>query len=658
MTKAEVIIHRVEALRQWMREHSLDAYIFPSTDPHASEYVPDHWKVREWISGFNGSAGTAVVMLDKAALWTDSRYWLAAEEQLEGTPFEVVRCTRNVATAEELVRWICAHPDDSGGRFTDLSVGFDPWVVASAFARELIDTIRHSSCEERMDCEPAATLWTERPPLPPAPLDLHPLALAGRTAAEKMDDIRDVAHQNDANGVLVTQLDEIAWTLNLRGTDVHCTPVFVSYLIVLDNRLDSSFPDDERPIPAAILYVDEEKLTDAVRSYLAENRIVVRPYQAIHDDLLSGRAGDTNMEHCALQIDPEVTCHALKMAAEHGRCFNVVTAPSPVPALRAVKNDVEIAGFRSAMRKDGVAMVRFLRTLSPVRSAGTLHSAVSHPPREGESLASPEMTEMGVDKLLTSLRAEQEGFRSLSFDTIAGYGAHGAIVHYEATPETDIPLEPHGLLLLDSGAQYVDGTTDITRTIPLGPLTDEERRDYTLVLKGHIRLASAVFPDGTSGTQLDVLARYALWQEHKNYGHGTGHGVGSYLSVHEGPHQFRMNYVPAPLHAGMTVTIEPGIYIAGSHGVRIENTMLITTSPCGESSQRVTRSENEPSWLRLEPLTLCPIDTRPIVREMMLPDEIDYLNRYHARVREELLPLLHDAADRDWLIQATQPLEA
>ena len=298
------------------------------------------------------------------------------------------------------------------------------------------------------------------------------------------------------------------------------------------------------------------------------------------------------------------------------------------------------------MLKDGVAMVKFLKTLSPL-------------PREGESLAPLEITEMGVDKLLTSLRAEQEGFQGLSFDTIAGYGAHGAIVHYEATPETDIPLEPHGLLLLDSGGQYVDGTTDITRTIPLGPLTDEERRDYTLVLKGHIRLATAVFPAGTTGTQLDVLARYAMWQEHKNYGHGTGHGVGSYLSVHEGPHQFRMNYVPAQLQAGMTVTIEPGIYIAGSHGVRIENTMLIQPhdGPSPDPSPvREGSSSGGGSWLCMEPLTLCPIDTRPIIREMMLPDEIAYLNKYHARVREALLPRLDDEADKAWLIEKTLPL--
>ena len=303
------------------------------------------------------------------------------------------------------------------------------------------------------------------------------------------------------------------------------------------------------------------------------------------------------------------------------------------------------------MLRDGVAMVKFLRTLSPL-------------PEEGEAPAPLNITEMGVDELLTSLRAEHPGFRGLSFDTIAGYGAHGAIVHYEATPETDVPLEPRGLLLLDSGAQYDCGTTDITRTIPLGPLTNEERRDYTLVLKGHIRLATAVFPEGTSGTQLDVLARYAMWQDHKNYGHGTGHGVGSYLSVHEGPHQFRMNYVPAQLQAGMTVTIEPGIYIAGSHGVRIENTMLIVPDPpltpnSAPASPSLTAGmpagQRGPSWLRLEPLTLCPIDTRPIIREMLLPDEIDYLNRYHARVREALLPRLDDPADRAWLIAATQP---
>lgn len=643
MTKAEIITQRVEALRAWMREHKLDAYIFPSTDPHAGEYVPEHWKTREWISGFTGSAGTAVVTMKHAALWTDSRYWLAAEEQMEGTPFEVVRCGRNVATAEELIDWIFTKYN----RVVDIRVGLDAWTNTATSVKEMNKVIDEQFCQALdlvTDLSPADELWTQRPPLPTSPIVLQPLELAGRTTADKLSDIRRELMQTGADSLLVTQLDEIAWVLNLRGSDVHCTPVFVSYLLILADN-------EDKPGPQAILYVNEDKLDDTVRDYLMDNGIQLCPYEAIQADLLNGDAAGTDLQLCAIQYDPDVTCHALSTAVERGNTLCAVQKPSPIPALRAIKNPVEIEGFREAMLRDGVAMVKFLRTLSPL-------------PREGENTAPLNITEMGVDEFLTSLRAEQPGFRGLSFDTIAGYGAHGAIVHYEATPETDVPLEPRGLLLLDSGAQYDCGTTDITRTIPLGPLTDEERRDYTLVLKGHIRLATAVFPEGTSGTQLDVLARYAMWQDHKNYGHGTGHGVGSYLSVHEGPHQFRMNYVPAQLQAGMTVTIEPGIYIAGSHGVRIENTMLIVPDPpltpnSAPASPSLTggmpAGQSGSSWLRLEPLTLCPIDTRPIIREMLLPDEIDYLNRYHARVREALLPRINDPADRDWLIAATQP---
>ncbi len=625
MTKAEIITQRVEALRAWMRKHQLDAYIFPSTDPHAGEYVPDHWKTREWITGFNGSAGTAVVTLTHAALWTDSRYWLAAEEMMEGTPFEVVRCSRNVATAEELMEWI----DTQHNHTADIRVGLDAWTNTAASVKAMYKVNDEKLCQTLeliTELSPADELWTERPPLPSSPVTLQPLELAGRTTADKLKDIRREMERTEGDCLLVTQLDEIAWVLNLRGSDVHCTPVFVSYLLILGKN-------DDRPGPEAILYVNENKVNDDVKGYLTDNGILLRPYEALRSDLLEGDAAGTDLHLSTIQLDPEVTCHALCSAAERGNTFCAALEPSPIPALRAIKNEAEIAGFRSAMLKDGVTMVKFLRYLAETDG----------------------LSEITADQKLTSLRAEQEGFRGLSFDTIAGYGAHGAIVHYEATPETDIPLEPHGLLLLDSGGQYTDGTTDITRTIPLGPLTDEERRDYTLVLKGHIRLATAVFPAGTTGTQLDVLARYAMWQEHKNYGHGTGHGVGSYLSVHEGPHQFRMNYVPTPLQAGMTVTIEPGIYIAGSHGVRIENTMLIQPHNSAPLPNRGGDGGGA-SWLCLSPLTLCPIDTRPIIREMMLPDEIDYLNRYHARVREELLPLLTDERDKEWLLEKTLPL--
>lgn len=620
MTKAEQITLRVAKLRAWMQEHHLQAYIFPSTDPHAGEYVPDHWKSREWISGFNGSAGTAVITLERAALWTDSRYWLAAEEQTSGTPFEVVRCSRNLVTPQEVATWLLQEGMPLEGSF---ALGCNAWAMPTDYAEELDAALRVFAWELKgsvaFDSElqgielaihisnedPESDLWTERPPLPFSTIEIQPLKLAGQSASEKLAAVR--ASLGDADGIVITQLDEIAWLLNLRGSDVHCTPVFVSYLVVLTSE--------------TVLYVNPAQLTPEVAAYLQELCVRVRPYEKIAEDLYSGALD----EGYGLQFDPSVTNQALAAAIRQANGGLYYEHPSPIPSMRAIKNEAEIAGFRSAMLKDGVAMVKFLRWLQEEMASGQTT-----------------LTEISIDRQLTSLRAKQPGFRDISFDTIAGYGAHAAIVHYEATPDTDIPLEPHGLLLLDSGAQYQDGTTDITRTIALGPLTEAERRDYTLVLKGHIRLATAVFPTGTTGTQLDVLARYAMWQEHKNYGHGTGHGVGSYLSVHEGPHQFRMNWMPAPLQAGMTVTIEPGIYIAGSHGCRTENTMLIVPSADG--------------WLSLEPLTLCPIDTRPIVPEMMAADEIEYLNKYHARVREELMPLLDDEADRSWLREQTEPL--
>ena len=636
------------------RKH-LAAFIFPSTDPHQGEYIPDHWKGREFISGFNGSAGTAVVTLTRAALWTDSRYWLAADEQTAGTPFEVMRCSRNVATTDELIEWIGKEVHAPAGDDEEAPViGIDGWCVAQSYAVGLQGAVGSAGMVLCTDFDPTAALWTDRPPLPASPIEIQPMEYAGETAESKIQRVREAVGAAGANATIITQLDDIAWTLNMRGTDVHCTPVFVAYLIIL--------PD------SATLYVDAAKLSAEVRRYLDGINVQTAPYQAIADDL--GRSRE--LRGLRFLIDPDTTnsaiynhlamadtldsrsvfpddfyANAMNIAISNAApiAVPIIEAECPVAQMKTLKNTAEILGMHSAMLKDGVAMVKFLRALSQII-------------RQGQNLDSLDITEMGVDKILTALRAEQKGFRDISFDTIAGYGHHAAIVHYEATPETDIPLKPHGLLLLDSGAQYVDGTTDITRTIALGPLTYEERRDYTLVLKGHIRLATAVFPKGTSGTQLDVLARYAMWQDHKNYGHGTGHGVGSFLSVHEGPHQFRMNWMPAPLRAGMTITIEPGIYIAGSHGVRIENTMLIVEddSPVNQSLTDEKTNVQSGAWLRMEPLTLCPVDTKPIVMEMMAPDEVAYLNNYHARVREALLPLLTDEDDRHWLIKATEAI--
>lgn len=590
------ISHRIAALREVMAREHLAAFVFPSTDPHNGEYVPDHWKGRQWISGFDGSAGTAVVTMHSAALWTDSRYFLAAERQLAGTEFQLMRL--KIAGTPTIAEWLGSELARSEWH----EVGVDGMVNSYASVKALAAELRHQGgLTVRTNLDPLATVWTGRPPLPANPVTIHPLELAGEDAASKLARIRRALRERHADGMLVSALDDIAWTLNLRGSDVHCNPVFVAFLLIA--------PD------AATLYINKVKLSPEVVAYLQAIGVGVAGY----DEVGRGLA-----EYFAYNIllDPDETCYTL---ARKPRCQEVLFARSPIPAMKAVKNAAEIAGYRSAMVKDGVAMVKFLRWLGPAVAAGG-------------------QTEMSVDRKLTSLRAEQPLFRGISFDTIAGYGPHGAIVHYEATPGTDAPLRPEGLLLLDSGAQYQDGTTDITRTIPLGPVTDEMRHIYTLVLKGHIQLELAKFPDGASGTQIDALAREAMWREGLNFLHGTGHGVGSYLNVHEGPHQIRMEYMPAPLRAGMTVTDEPGLYLAGKFGVRIENTLLITFFTHGEFGD----------FLQMEPLTLCPIDTAPVDFSMLLPEEVAWLDAYHRRVLAALSPHL-DGDDRAWLEAACRP---
>ena len=571
------ITERVETLRNYLRQNGLSAFVFPSTDPHQGEYVPEHWMTRKWISGFDGSAGTAVVTLSDAALWTDSRYFIAAEEQLKGTPFQLMK--DGLPETPTIEEWICekvkkgkgeegkeGNPQLFNSSAFQLSIGIDGNVYTPDDIKEMETALGKAGIKLRTDLDPAETLWTDRPPIPKNKIEIQPLEYAGESAESKIERVRQALREQKAEGIVISQLDEIAWLLNLRGSDVHCNPVFVSYVLL---TLDE-----------VTLFIDSEKLDAETSEYLKTIGVKVKPY---------------------------------------GKPVFETAASNPIPAMKSVKNAAEIEGFCRAMIRDGVAMVKFLRWLKPAVETG------------GE-------TEMSIDRKLTALRAEQSLYRGLSFDTIAAYGPHGAIVHYEATPETDAPLEPKGLLLLDSGAQYQDGTTDITRTIALGPLTDEERLDYTLVLKGHIRLALTRFPDGISGTQIDTLARYAMWQHGINFGHGTGHGVGSYLCVHEGPHQIRHTWKPAPLHAGMTVTNEPGIYRAGKHGVRIENTMLIVEDGETEFGK----------FFRLEPLTLCPIDLTPVIWDMMTQEEVDYINNYHKKVYEALSPSLNDE-ERQWL---------
>lgn len=593
-----IINQRLECLREVMKREHLAAFIFPSTDAHQSEYVADHWMGRAWISGFNGSAGTAVVTMHSAALWTDSRYFLAAEEQLQGTEFQLMKL--KIPGTPSIAEWL-------GKELMDVDspeVGLDGWVNSYSSTCGLIADLRKAGgITVRTNFDPLEEIWKDRPSIPLKPVEIQPMEYAGEDISSKIVRIRKALRAQHADGMLVSALDDIAWALNLRGTDVHCVPVFVSYLLIASDKVS--------------LFVDETKISSEVRAYLESNGVAIYKYNKVEEGLKA-------YSEYNILLDGNETSYYLWKAV---RCQEIVHASSPIPAMKAVKNDAEIAGYRRAMLKDGVAMVKFLKWLLPAVEAG------------GE-------TEISIDKKLTAFRAEQNLFRDISFDTIAGYQAHGAIVHYEATPETDIPLKPEGLLLLDSGAQYQDGTTDITRTIALGPITEEMKRIYTLVLKAHIQLELAKFPDGASGTQLDALGRECMWREGLNFLHGTGHGVGSYLSVHEGPHQIRMEYMPTPLRAGMTLTDEPGLYLAGKFGVRIENTVLLSEYMETEFGK----------FLQIEPLTLCPIDTAPVDMTMLLPEELAWLNDYHAKVYAELAPYL-DEEEKKWLENATKAIK-
>ena len=590
---------RLAALRAEMEARQLSAFIVPSTDPHSGEYVPEHWETRKWISGFTGSAGTAVITLNDAGLWTDSRYFIQAEEQLAGTGISLFK--DRLPETPSIGEWLGSILKEGD------KVGIDGWVNSHQEALGLRNELKAKGLSlETMTEDIFDTLWEGRPSLPQSPVFILDETRTGASCTEKIGRIQEAIAKNGASAIILSALDEIAWTLNLRGEDVHCNPVFISYLMITKG--------------SHTLYILEEKITDEIRTYLKGHQVAIKPYSALAENL---RTFDSNREG-VLQISPLANEALYDLSTRYAE---TIVAPSPVALMKAVKNEIEQAGFRKAMERDGVALVKFLRWLEEAVPAG------------GES-------EVSIDHKLYQFRAEQADFRGISFDTIAGYKEHAAIVHYEATPETDIPLQPEGLLLLDSGAQYLDGTTDITRTIALGPLTEEEKTDYTLVLKGHLQLQNAHFPAGTCGTQLDALARSAMWKYGINYLHGTGHGIGHFLCVHEGPHQVRMNHVPTLLEPGMILTDEPGIYKAGRHGIRIENTLLIIPAQETEFGK----------FYKFEPLTLCPIDKKAIAVEIMTDEELTWLNEYHQMVYDRLNPSLNEE-EQAWLKEATAPLK-
>ena len=589
---SQTINDRLQGLRALFSQEGIQAFIIPSTDPHLSEYVAPHWMSREWISGFTGSAGTVVVLMNEAGLWTDSRYFLQAAKELEGSGITLYK--EMLPETPSITKYLSQKlkPGES--------VSIDGKMFSVQQVEQMKEELAAYSLQVDLFGDPLKRIWKDRPSIPDSPAFVYDIEYAGKSCEEKVAAIRAELTKKGAYALFLSALDEIAWTLNLRGNDVHCNPVVVSYLLITQDDV--------------IYFISPEKVTKEVNEYLKEQHVKLKNYDEVETYLntFTGRN---------ILIDPKKTNFAI-YSAINPKC-NIIRGESPVALLKAIRNEQEIAGIHAAMQRDGVALVKFLKWLE-------------------EAVPSGKETELSVDRKLHEFRAAQPLYMGESFDTIAGYKEHGAIVHYSATPESDVPLQPKGFLLLDSGAQYLDGTTDITRTIALGELTEEEKTDYTLILKGHIALAMAKFPVGTRGAQLDVLARMPIWKYGMNFLHGTGHGVGHFLSVHEGPQSIRMNENPVVLQPGMVTSNEPGVYKAGSHGIRTENLTLVCKDKEGMFGD----------YLKFETITLCPICKKGIVKEMLTNEEIEWLNNYHQIVYEKLSPNLNEE-EKVWLQEAT-----
>lgn len=589
------IKERIHALRMTFRPNNIKAFIIPSTDPHLSEYVAPYWMSREWISGFTGSAGTAVILMDKAGLWTDSRYFLQAEKELEGSGITLYK--EMLPETPSITKFLCQNlkPGES--------VSIDGKMFSVQQVEQMKEDLAPYQLQVNLFGDPLKNIWKDRPSMPDAPAFIYDVKYAGKSCGEKVAAIRTELKKKGIFALFLSSLDEIAWTLNLRGSDVHCNPVIVSYLLVTQDEV--------------VYFISPEKITQEVNEHLQEQQVSLRKYDEA-ESFLNSFAGEN------ILIDPKKTNYAI-YSAINPAC-KVVRGESPVTLLKAIRNEQEIAGIHHAMQRDGVALVKFLKWLEA-------------------SVLSGKETELSVDRKLHEFRAAQPLYMGESFDTIAGYKEHGAIVHYSATEESDVTLQSKGFLLLDSGAQYLDGTTDITRTIALGELTEEEKTDYTLILKGHIALAMAKFPAGTRGAQLDVLARMPIWSHGMNFLHGTGHGVGHFLSVHEGPQSIRMNENPIVLQPGMVTSNEPGVYKAGSHGIRTENLTLVCKDKEGMFGE----------YFKFETITLCPICKKGIIKEMLTAEEVKWFNDYHQTVYKKLSPSLNEE-EKKWLLEATKAI--
>lgn len=588
-------VENLEALRNMMRKNHVDAVIIPGTDPHQSEYISAHWKLRDWVTGFTGSNGTAAITLDDAGLWTDSRYFLQAEMELEGSG--IVMYKEDGANDPTVTEWLSEHMEEGGV----LAVNGKLFSIVQASRFEAF--CGENGLQFATDFDPFPEIYTARPELPDAPVFVHGEEYAGESAADKIAGVLAAAGKHGADAVLLSALDEIAWTFNIRCSDVMYNPVAISYAYLSDEE--------------NVLFIDERKVDAEVAAYLKSCNVRTAPYDSV------GRFLEKLKDKTVL-LDPNKTSDTVARSLLN---CPAVYVQSPVVLLKAVKNEVQIAGTRKAMERDGAALVKLYMWLE-------------------ENIPSGTVTELDVARKAVEFRSASPMYRGESFGLIAGYNEHGAIVHYEAEEGSASVLKQQGMLLVDTGAQYLDGTTDITRTIALGEPTAEQRHDYTLVLKGHIALGSMIYPAGTRGSQLDALARQFLWKECMTYWHGTGHGVGHFLNVHEGPQNIRLNENPAVIVPGMITSDEPGLYKAGQYGIRIENLVL---------ARSFRHSEEFGDFMNFEPLTLFPYDSKLIDLTMLSDEELAWVNSYHAMVCERLSPYLDDE-QKTWVEEKTKKL--
>lgn len=591
---SNAIHKRINNLRKFMEDKDIHAFIIPSTDSHLSEYPASHWASREWISGFTGSAGTVVVTREKAGLWTDSRYFLQAGNELKDTGIELFK--EGLPITPSIEEWLTS--ELSEGNY----VGIDGNVYAAKDALNLTRKLNMKGLHVISDYDPFEAIWNDRPEIPKNPIFVLPTDYTGESAKKKIARICDTIEKEGAKSLLVATLDTIAWIFNIRGNDVKCNPVAVSYAYVSREE--------------TILFIDSKKLTRETADYLKGEGVTIAEYGKVFDYIANSST--------SICLESNKVTFKLYNTIPSGS--KIIDIPSPADLMKSIKNETEIQGFNNAMERDGVALVRFLMWLEKAVPQGGV-------------------TEIMIPKKLVEYRSQQKNFVGESFDTISGYGPNGAIVHYHVTEESSLEVKPEGFLLVDSGAQYFDGTTDITRTIAVGPLTEQMKKDYTMVLKGHINIATAIFPQGTRGSQIDILARKALWDNGLNYLHGTGHGIGHFLNVHEGPQNIRMNENPTTLQIGMVTSNEPGLYRANQYGIRIENLILTqheTTTEFGD-------------FYSFKTLTLCPIDKTPIVKEMLTEKEIKWFNLYHKFVYDRLSPLLSEE-EKKWLKEKTDEI--